>query len=229
MEDVANEALPPSMGYEWTSVALQEKRVSGGAVKFLGMSVAEAILIFGLAVLFVYFVLAALYESWLLPFAVILVVPLGLLGVVLGINWRNYDNNVYTQIGMVLIIALASKNAILIVEFARELRLAGKSIREAAVHAAKMRFRPILMTSFAFILGMFPLVIATGAGAMARRSLGTAVFGGMITATVLAVLFVPIFYVAIQHLIELRNGPPKAKPGAVSLGADVIEGGGHPA
>jgi HAE1 family hydrophobic/amphiphilic exporter-1 len=227
MEDVANESLPPSMGYEWTSVALQEKRVSGGAVKFLGMSWPEAILIFGLAVLFCYFVLAALYESWLLPFAVILVVPLGLLGVVLGINWRNYDNNVYTQIGMVLIIALASKNAILIVEFARELRLAGKSVREAAVHAAKMRFRPILMTSFAFILGMFPLVIATGAGAMARRSLGTAVFGGMLTATVLAVFFVPIFYVAIQYLIELRNGPPKARPGEVSLGADVIEGDGH--
>jgi HAE1 family hydrophobic/amphiphilic exporter-1 len=200
---------------------------SGGAVKFLVISVSESILIFGLAVLFCYFVLAALYESWLLPFAVILVVPLGLLGVVLGINWRNYDNNVYTQIGMVLIIALASKNAILIVEFARELRLAGKSIHEAAVYAARMRFRPILMTSFAFILGMFPLVVATGAGAMARRSLGTAVFGGMITATVLAVLFVPIFYVAIQHLIELRNGPPKARPGEVSLGADVIEGDWH--
>ena len=160
--------------------------------------------------LLVYLVLAAQYESWLLPFAVILVVPLGLLGVVAGGEHpRHCDNNVYTQIGMVLIIALASKNAILIVEFARELRLPGRSIREAAVEAARMRFRPIIMTSFAFILGVLPLVFATGAGAASRQSLGTAVFGGMITATVLAVFFVPVFYVAIQCLIELRNGPPK--------------------
>ncbi|HKB01308.1 MAG TPA: efflux RND transporter permease subunit, partial [Gemmataceae bacterium] len=208
MEAAATEVLPPSMGYEWTSIAYQEKRVSSGAFNFLGMSVSEAILIFGLAVLFVYFALAALYESWLLPFAVILVVPLGLIGVVAGVNVRSFDNNVYTQIGMVLIIALASKNAILIVEFARELRLSGKPIREAAVRAARMRFRPIIMTSFAFILGMLPLVFATGAGAMARRSLGTAVFGGMITATVLAVFFVPVFYIVFQGLIELRHGPP---------------------
>src|SRR5207237_6884829 len=145
---------------------------------------------------------AALYESWLLPFAVILVVPLGLLGVVAAVYLRGMDNNIYTQIGVVLIIALASKNAILIVEFARELRLAGRSVHEAAVEAARMRFRPIIMTSFAFILGVVPLVIATGAGAASRRSLWTAVCGGMITATVLAVFFVPVFYVAIQHLIE---------------------------
>ncbi len=227
MEQAANESLPSSMGYEWTSIAYQEKRVSSGAFKFLGMEFGEALLIFVLAVLFVYLVLAAQYESWLLPFAVILVVPLGLLGVVLGVNFREYDNNVYTQIGMVLIIALASKNAILIVEFARELRLSGKSIRESAVQAARMRFRPILMTSFAFILGMLPLVFATGAGAMARRSLGTAVFGGMITATVLAIFFVPIFFIAIQGLIELRNGPPKPRSGEVHLGSDVVEGAGQ--
>ena len=123
------------------------------------------------------------------------------------------DNNVYTQIGVVLIIALASKNAILIVEFARELRLAGRSIREAAVEAARMRFRPIIMTSFAFILGVVPLVWATGAGAASRQALGTAVFGGMITATVLAVFFVPVFYVVIQWLIELRSGPPVREGG----------------
>jgi len=125
------------------------------------------------------------------------------------------DNNVYTQIGIVLIIGLASKNAILIVEFARELRLAGRSVREAAVEAARMRFRPIIMTSFAFILGVTPLVFATGAGAASRQSLGTAVFGGMITSTVLAVFFVPAFFVAIQYLIELRNGPPKPHAGEV--------------
>src|SRR4029079_18361312 len=123
------------------------------------------------------------------------------------------DNNIYTQIGIVLIIALASKNAILIVEFARELRLAGKPIREAAVEAARLRFRPIIMTSFAFILGVLPLVWATGAGAASRQALGTAVCGGMVTSTVLAVFFVPVFYVAFQSLIELRNGPPKPPPG----------------
>jgi HAE1 family hydrophobic/amphiphilic exporter-1 len=151
----------------------------------------------------VYFVLAAQYESWALPLAVILVVPLGLLGVVAAVNIRGMDNNVYTQIGIVLIIALASKNAILIVEFARELRLQGRSTYEAAVEASRLRFRPILMTSFAFILGVLPLVWARGAAAASRQALGTAVFGGMITSTVLAVFFVPVFYVAVQSLIDL--------------------------
>ncbi|HVJ82082.1 MAG TPA: multidrug efflux RND transporter permease subunit [Planctomycetia bacterium] len=202
MEAAAEETLPRSMGFEWTGMALQERRVSG-----------EAIVVFAFAVLMVYLVLAAQYESWLLPLAVILVVPLGLLGVMAAVYFRpGYDNNVYTQIGIVLIIALASKNAILIVEFARELRLAGRSITEAAVEASRMRFRPILMTSFAFILGVAPLVWATGAGAASRRALGTAVFGGMITSTVLAVFFVPAFYVAIQKLVELR-GPPARPPG----------------
>jgi HAE1 family hydrophobic/amphiphilic exporter-1 len=196
MEEVTAQALPPSMGSEWTSIAYQEKRVSG-----------EAVLVFGLAVLFVYLVLAAQYESWLLPLAVILVVPLGVLGVVAGVNLRGTDNNVYTQIGVVLIIALASKNAILIVEFARELRLTGRPLREAAIEASRMRFRPIVMTSFAFILGVVPLVLAEGAGAASRQALGTAVFGGMITSTVLAVFFVPVFYLAVQGFIELLNGP----------------------
>jgi HAE1 family hydrophobic/amphiphilic exporter-1 len=132
---------------------------------------------------------------------------------------------------MVLIIALASKNAILIVEFARELRLAGRSIKDAAVEAARMRFRPIIMTSFAFIFGVLPLVFATGAGAASRQSLGTAVVGGMFTSTILAVFFVPVFYVAIQSLIELRNGPPKRPPGEeipVAAADDEITGA-HPA
>jgi len=197
MEEAANQVLPRSMGFEWTGIAFQEKRVSG-----------EAVVVFSLAVLLVYLVLAAQYESWLLPLAVILVVPLGLLGVVGAVNLRGMDNNIYTQIGVVLIIALASKNAILIVEFARELRLQGKSIHEAAVEASRLRFRPILMTSFAFILGVLPLVWAEGAAAASRQALGTAVCGGMITSTVLAVFFVPIFYVAVQGWIEYWSGPP---------------------
>ena len=198
MESVAAKVLPRSMGFDWTGIAYQEKRISG-----------EAVFVFALAVLLVYLVLAAQYESWLLPLAVILVVPLGIFGVVAAVNFTGTDNNMYTQIGVVLIIALASKNAILIVEFARELRLQGRSIHEAAIEAARMRFRPILMTSFAFIMGVLPLVWATGAAAASRRALGTAVFGGMITSTVLAVFFVPVFYVAVQKLTELWNGPPK--------------------
>jgi HAE1 family hydrophobic/amphiphilic exporter-1 len=215
MEEVAAQTLPATMGYEWTAVAYQEKKVGG-----------EAVLVFGLAVLLVYLVLAALYESWVLPLAVILVVPLGLLGVVAAVNIRGFDNNIYTQIGVVLIIALASKNAILIVEFARELRIGGEGILDAAVHASRMRFRPIVMTSFAFILGVVPLVFATGAGAASRQSLGTAVFGGMVTATVLAVFFVPAFYVAAQKLAELRHGPPK--PHATPVSAAGFNGAnGH--
>jgi HAE1 family hydrophobic/amphiphilic exporter-1 len=198
MEMIAREKLPSSMGFEWTAVAYQEQRVGG-----------QAYLVFGMATLLVYFVLAAQYESWILPFAVILVVPLGILGAVIAVTARGFDNNVYTQIGVVLIIALASKNAILIVEFARELRIAGRSISEAAAEAARLRFRPILMTSFAFILGVAPLVFATGAGAASRQSLGTVVFGGMISSTVLAVFFVPLFYVVLQWFQELWTGPPK--------------------
>jgi HAE1 family hydrophobic/amphiphilic exporter-1 len=199
MEEIAERELPGSMGFDWTGMAYQEKRISG-----------EAIFVFALAVFMVYLVLAAQYESWILPFAVILVVPLGLLGVVAAITIRGMENNIYTQIGIVLIIALASKNAILIVEFARELRADGMPIRDAALKAARMRFRPILMTSFAFILGVAPLVWSTGAGAFSRQALGTAVFGGMITATFLAVFFVPAFFVAMQKLAEVRSGPPRA-------------------
>ncbi|WP_437223634.1 efflux RND transporter permease subunit [Planctomicrobium sp. SH661] len=195
MEKIADDNLPPGMGYEWSGMSYQEKRVSG-----------QAFYVFGMAVLMVYLVLAAQYENWFLPAAVILVVPLALLGTVAAVAVRGMDNNIYTQIGIVLIIALASKNAILIVEFARDLRDQGLSIRDAAVEAARMRFRPILMTSFAFILGIFPLVIANGAGAASRRSLGTAVFGGMIAATLLAVFFVPVFYLVMQTLSEKLYG-----------------------
>ena len=196
MEQMAAQKLPMSMGFEWTGMSYQEKKVGG-----------EAFMIFGLAVLLVYLVLCAQYESWLNPAAVILVVPLALLGAAIAVAVRHMDNNVYTQIGIVLLIALASKNAILIVEFARDLRAQGKDIAEAAITAARMRFRPILMTSFAFILGVYPLVAATGAGAASRRALGTAVFGGMLASTFLAVLFVPVFYVTCQRLSEFLARP----------------------
>jgi hydrophobic/amphiphilic exporter-1 (mainly G- bacteria), HAE1 family len=191
MEQVAGVELPATMGYDWTGEAFQEKRISG-----------QALWVFAFAVLLVYLVLAAQYESWVLPAAVILVVPLGLLGAVAAVSIRGMDNNIYTQIGIVLIIALASKNAILIVEFARDLRRAGRSIFDAALDGARLRFRPILMTSFAFILGVVPLLWAEGAGAASQQALGTAVFGGMIASTILAVFFVPVFFVVMQSLSE---------------------------
>ncbi len=191
MEQLAAAKLPQSMSYEWTGMSFQEKRVGS-----------QAAYVFAMGVLMVYLVLAAQYESWLMPAAVIMVVPLALLGTVIAVSMRGMDNNIYTQIGIVLIIALASKNAILIVEFARELRAKGRSITEAAVEASRLRFRPILMTSFSFILGIVPLVRASGAGAASRRALGTAVMGGMLAATVLAVFFVPVFYVLMQKLSE---------------------------
>ena len=201
MEQMAEKTLPPGMTIDWTGISFQEKKVGS-----------QAILIFGLGVLLVYLVLAAQYESWTLPAAVIMVVPLALLGTVMAVAVRGLDNNVYTQIGIVLIIALASKNAILIVEFARSLRAQGRTVREAAIESARMRFRPILMTSFAFILGIVPLLNATGAGAASRQALGTAVFGGMLAATILAVFFVPVFYVVVQGLSEMRHPVPFPLP-----------------
>jgi HAE1 family hydrophobic/amphiphilic exporter-1 len=171
----------------------------------------QAPYVFALAVLFVYLVLCAQYESWLIPLAVILAVPLALVGTAAALAFRGMDNNIYAQIGMVLLVALASKNAILIVEFARDIHRQGKSRMEAAVEAARLRFRPILMTAFTFILGVFPLVIATGAGAAGRQALGTAVFGGMIAATVLAVLFVPTFFVVVAWLSQ-KLRPTKSMP-----------------
>lgn len=195
----ANRVGDSRIGYDWSGLSLQEKQTGN-----------EALMVFGFATLMVYLVLAFLYESWLLPLAVILVVPLGILGVVAFIALFGIDNNTYVQIGVVLIIALASKNAILIVEFARELRQEGKSIRDSALQAAKLRFRPILMTSFAFILGVLPLVFATGAAAASRRALGTAVCGGMLSSTILAVFFTPVFYVVFQWLSERWTPVEKA-------------------
>jgi HAE1 family hydrophobic/amphiphilic exporter-1 len=209
MEQLAAAELPDSMGYDWTGVSYQEKEVGN-----------EAIWVFVFAVVLVYLVLAAQYESWLLPAAVILVVPLGLLGAVAAVSIRGMDNNIYTQIGIVLIIALASKNAILIVEFARDLRNEGRSIFDAALQGSRLRFRPILITSFAIIIGVLPLVTASGAGAGGQRALGTAVFGGMIASTILAVFFVPVFYSLMQSLAEWWRPFVPAGASAHSLAAE---------
>jgi HAE1 family hydrophobic/amphiphilic exporter-1 len=187
MELVASQVLPNSMGSEWTGMSYQEQHAGNPGP------------VFAICIVLVYLVLCAQYESWSISIGVILAVPLALLGTVAALMIRHMDNNVYTQIGIVLLIALACKNAILIVEFAVEAReKKGMSIFESAMDAARLRFRPILMTSFAFILGVYPLVIASGAGGASRQALGTAVFGGMIAATFLAVLFVPVFYKVIQ-------------------------------
>jgi HAE1 family hydrophobic/amphiphilic exporter-1 len=205
MEEIAARTLPPGAAFEWTAMSYQEKIVGN-----------QIIFVFVLALLLVYLVLAGQYESWIAPVSVILSVPLALLGPVAVLSGLKIDNNLYVQIGLVLLIALSAKNAILIVEFARELRTQGRSLVESAVEAARARFRPILMTSFAFILGVAPLVVATGAGASARRSIGIAVFSGMIASTCLAVLFVPSFFVVMQRFEEWRRG---AAPRRIEKGA----------
>ncbi len=183
--------LPSSMGYEWSGIALEEK-VSGGLAPF----------IFSLGIVFVFLVLAAQYESLVDPLIILLAVPLAILGALLAQSLRGFNNDVYCQIGLVMLIGLASKNAILIVEFANQLRDEGASIVEAAIQSSSQRLRPILMTSFAFILGIWPLVTAEGAGAASRQSLGTAVFGGMIVSTFLSLFIVPILYIVIGSLRE---------------------------
>jgi len=193
MDQIGANVLPKGTGYDWTAMSYQEKQVGS-----------QTYLVFGLAMLLVYFVLAGQYESWIMPLAVIMAVPMSLLGVVAALQWSGEANNLYTQIGLILLVALSSKNAILIVEYARDRRAEGMDILKAAVEGARLRFRPILMTSFAFILGVLPLVLATGAGAGARRSIGISVFYGMIASTCLAVLFVPSFYVVMQRIEEWR-------------------------
>jgi len=215
MEQIAASTLPPGTGFEWTAMSYQEKAV-GNQIYY----------VFGLAILLVYFVLAGQYESWIQPMAVILAVPLALLGTVgalMAFESQGLSNNLYTQIGLVLLIALASKNAILIVEYARDKHKEGMEVMDAAVEAARLRFRPILMTSFAFILGVLPLVFATGAGAASRKSIGITVVSGMLASTCLAVLFVPSFYVVLQRFENRR------KTKAAGDGAGEQATGGTPA
>ncbi|BCS87939.1 efflux RND transporter permease subunit [Pseudodesulfovibrio sediminis] len=207
LEALARKSLPQGYGYDWSGIAYQEKN-SGG----------EAGMIFGLAIIMVFLVLAAQYESWTTPFAVIFCVPLGIFGAMSSQWIRGLENNVYAQIGLIMLIGLAAKNAIMIVEYAKEKHDEGMDLREAAMAAASLRFRPILMTSFAFILGVIPLVWAAGAGSASRHALGTSVFGGMIAATLLGVLVVPALYTAIQGAgsalgSKLRSGVANPREG----------------
>jgi multidrug efflux pump len=193
--------LPEGFGFEWTGISREEK-IAG----------AQALVLYGFAILAVFLCLAALYESWSIPFAVILVVPLGVLGVVLATLFRGYANDVYFQVGLITIIGLSAKNAILIIEFAKDVQAQGKSVIEAALQAAHLRFRPILMTSLAFVLGSFPLFIASGAGSASQRAIGTGVVGGMISAVLLSVFFVPLFFVVVRRLFKSRPAAPIASP-----------------
>jgi multidrug efflux pump subunit AcrB len=204
---VAQSFAARGLGSAYGGQSLQEKLAAGGTA-----------MIFVLGIVMVFLILSAQYESWSLPIAVLLVVPFGLLGALLAIMVRGIPNDLYFTIGLVTVVGLAAKNAILIVEFANVLHQKGAGFREAAVQAAKERFRPILMTSFAFILGVVPLVIASGAGAGSRNSLGTGVFGGMLAATVIGVFFTPLFYLVVAGLSS-RLGRKKEVAAAAPAGA----------
>ena len=200
MEKLAAQ-LPKGFGYEWTGQSREEK-----------LAGSQAVVLYAFAVLAVFLCLAALYESWTIPLAVILVVPLGVLGVVLATLLRSYANDVYFQVGLITIIGLSAKNAILIIEFAKDLQEQGKGVIESALEAAHLRFRPIIMTSMAFMLGVMPLVLASGASSASQRAIGTGVIGGMLTGTVLAVFFVPLFFVVVRTLFKGRAKPPPGAP-----------------
>jgi len=217
MNNLAHEKLPDVLGTEWTELALQENIAAQDLMTKL---------VFPLAILFVFLVLAAQYESWTLPLSIILIVPLCILASLIGVHLVGLDNNIFVQIGLIVLVSLAAKNAILIVEFAKQLQAEGKPRREATIEACRLRLRPILMTSFAFILGVVPLVLAKGAGAEMRKILGIAVFSGMLGVTFFGLILTPVFYVTIRWFVERRESkrsgdehvdvrpvPPTAKPG----------------
>jgi len=219
MEELAAHRLPQGVGFEWTDLAYEQKQAGN-----------STILIFAASVLFVFMVLAAQYESWSLPLSVILIVPMCLLAAVSGLLLRGMSVDVLAQIGFVVLVALASKNAILIVEFAKQAQEEGASVEDAAVRATRTRLRPILMTSLAFILGVVPLAIATGAGAEMRQSLGTAVFFGMLGVTVFGLLFTPTFYTVVQSLSGRlpRGGSRSARHSIASVSPITTEQSGSP-
>ena len=189
LEEVANQVLPKGMGYDWNALSYQQNKAA---------SQVSPAAVFGFSLLVVFLILAAQYESWALPFSVLLGTPVAVFGAFVALWLRGFENDVYAQIGLVMLIGLSAKNAILIVEFARSERLRGKDALESALEGARVRLRPILMTAFAFIFGTIPLAIASGAGAGSRRILGTAVIGGMLAATLLAIFIVPVAYYAVE-------------------------------
>jgi multidrug efflux pump len=193
MENLSKQ-LPQGFGFEWSGTSFEEK-----------LSGSQAPLLFALSFLVAFLALAALYESWSIPFAVMLVVPLGVFGATLAVTMRGLPDDVYFKVGLIAIIGLSSKNAILIIEFARELQERGMGLAEATLEACRLRFRPILMTSFAFILGVLPLAISTGAGANSRHAIGTGVIGGMLAATLLAIFLVPVFFVVVRKIFPGRS------------------------
>ena len=197
MEELAKKNMMPSMIYSWTGLALEEIQAGG-----------KIFLVFGLGLLVVYLTLSAQYESFTLPFIILLAVPMAVLGALGAVSLRGFANDVYCQIGLVMLIGLSAKNSILIVEFAEQIRKRGRSIAEAAIEAGELRLRPILMTSFAFILGVLPLWFASGAGALGRRSVGTTIVGGMLVSTVLNLLFIPVLYVILRSALERVTRKP---------------------
>ena len=212
MEKLASQ-LPTGFGYEWTGQSREEK-----------LAGSQATVLYGFAILAVFLCLAALYESWSIPMAVIMVVPLGVLGVLLATLLRGYSNDVYFQVGLITIIGLSAKNAILIIEFAKDLQAQGKSVIESALAAAHLRFRPIVMTSMAFMLGVLPLAISTGAGSASQRAIGTGVIGGMALGTILAVFFVPIFFVILRSIFKVSERQHRFDAEhAHQIGADTHE------
>ncbi len=217
MEHVADRNMMHGMTYQWTGLALEEIESAG-----------KAVIIFGLGILVVYLTLAALYESFALPFIILLAVPMAVLGALFAQSMRGYSDDIYCQIGLVMLIGLAAKNSILIVEFAEQLRAKGRSIVDAAVEAAELRLRPILMTSFAFILGVIPLAIASGAGAQGRRSVGTTIIGGMLVSTLLNLFFIPVLYIMLQTLLgKFGGGRSTRRPAqSVDTGAYATTGTG---
>jgi multidrug efflux pump len=215
MREVLKETLPPTIGYEWTGMTAQEIEAGG-----------QVIIAMGLAVLFVYLFLCALYESWTIPIAVLLIAPVAIFGALLAVFMRGLENNLFFQVAMISLVGMAAKNSILIVEFAKQLVEEGHTFVDAALASAKQRFRPIMMTAVSFIFGVMPLVLSTGPGSVARQSISTAVLGGMVLATSVGILLVPLFFVLFGRMdrrLSRKAGGDAQSADTVTSAADAVE------